>query len=111
MKFREGFVSNSSASSFCLFGWQVSKLTEAQLESLHEGPYFREGLGTACPPDEGEILGVGNSYYEIDHDCNEEDWHDFESPPPSKEAQQQLLILAQELDLPRPSMFSGTYWE
>jgi hypothetical protein len=109
MKFRLGFVSNSSAASFCLFGWWVSKLSEEQVEALWASKH--KGLFSIYHPD-GELIGVGNSYSEIDHDANEwEDWHDFVSPTPDKDVQQKLLELAQELQLPDPQMYSDTYWD
>ena len=109
MKYRLGFVSNSSAASFCIFGWQTSKLAEEQIESLREA---NKQLFYVEDPDEGEILGVGNSYCEIDHNCSDdEDWHDYETPPPSKEAQDELIKLAQKLGVPRPIMFSATFWD
>lgn len=106
MKIRLGFVSNSSAASFCVFGWQVSELAEEQIKTLKNSC---KDLFTVWPPDGGEILGVGNEYSEIDHYCDD-DWHDFEPDPPSKEAQQQLLDLAQKLGLSKPEMFSENYW-
>ena len=114
MKLRMGFVSNSSAASFCLYGWQTAKLSEEQITALREARQkdsWRSGscLHTVWHPIDREIIGIGNSYSEIDHD--EENWQSFESPPPDKATQQQLEKLAEELQLPRPEMYADTYWD
>jgi len=110
MKFRTGFVSNSSAASFCLFGWKASDLSEEQVETLMAAKH--KDLYSVWHPEDGEILGVGNSYSEIDHNMDEwQDWHDFVSPPPDKESLQTLQLLAQKLQLPDPHMYADTYWD
>ena len=127
MKIRQGFVSNSSAASFCIYGWCESiletnpELVELDYENAQYDTFLKKlkSIKTKTnifveesPPDNEFIIGVGNSATDIDHNMQDgEQWSDYVSPPPSKEDMEELDRIAKILNLPKPQLYSATFWE
>ena len=109
MKTRAGFVSNSSAMSFCIYGWTGSYTEMRELEQKLKETHPELGVFEFSHPDEDSIVGVGNSAYEFDH-YMDEDWQEYESKPPTKEEMEALDKVAEEMGLPAPMMESCTWW-
>jgi len=121
MKIRNGFVSNSSAASFCIYGW-----TDRDLKTDWAGVMdivrtiwnkYNIRLVESSHPSDNVIVGVGTSEGEIDHNyCDGdggryEDWEDYRSPPPTKEQMAWLDEAAKDLGLPKPHLDSATWFD
>jgi len=123
MKTRIGFVSNSSAASFCIYGWDDEYLRSATGESWNYESVigmmeklrsvYKIDIKDSNSPSAYVVFGVGNSYTEIDHgmDSKYECWEDYVSDPPSKEEMEKLDRIAKEMELPQPKMFSATWFD
>lgn len=131
MKIRTGFVSNSSASSFTIYGWSEKDLAEH--------------ISTFCPAFEGtditvedeffyniqkaweghdwditegkdangyEIFGLGESQVDIDHNhpIGNGPWEEFKYPEPSDEDKEKFNKLAEKLKLPKPKIYQRTWF-
>ena len=128
MKIRTGFVSNSSASSFCIYGWteEIFKIhpelqdVDAEyyeskydklIEKLNSIKHKAKIFGQDSTPDNEFIVGVGNSGIEIDHYMlDNEYWQDYQSPEPSYDQIKELDRIAEVLGLPKPEMYRATFW-
>ncbi len=64
MKIRTGFVSNSSSSSFCIYGVYVDNLTRVAKENLEDSAH-KLALYTSYGPDGYEGLFIGMSWASI----------------------------------------------
>jgi len=134
MKIRQGFVSNSSASSFCIYGWTDEDLKDYKhipcIASCfvkcekYKTEYFMANnlikevkdefsfdLIVSPSPDDNYVVGVGNFEDEIDHGLDEdEDWEDYVTDEPSKEDMIKLDGIAKTLGLPSPHYYSATWF-
>ena len=109
MKIRAGFVSNSSASSFCIYGW-VGKYQEMTLlEEKIKAAFPDIKLIRAGHPYSDTIVGVGQFEDEVDHWYGE-NWEDYECDGPSKEEMEALDKIANTLELPAPMMDNATWF-
>ena len=119
MKIRNGFVSNSSSQSFCIYGWDDESLKTDNGESLDYSEiwaikdkisklYKDIRLVDSSSPSSDIIFGVGSVNYDIDH--GDEDWEDYESPEPSKEEMDKLDKVSEEMKMPKPKMFIATWY-
>lgn len=124
MKIRMGFVSNSSAASFCIYGWHEEMLGDLTCWQMYDLiKYIRNNNKDISIVDSNSqsyemIFGVGNSETDIDHWYNEyfesgynENWEDYKSEPPTKEEMERLDEIAKELGLPNPEIFSDTWFD
>ena len=85
MKIRQGFVSNSSATSFCILGYMIRTYEEAE-EILEKMKLSGINAIMACSQSGDTVVGVGNHDDEIDHYMDDyEDWQDYEADGPTKE--------------------------
>lgn len=112
MKTRNGFVSNSSSSSFCVIGWRTT-LTTKQIEKLLTEVYrqVKPKDGWTYPGDildnfdfsiQGEICGIRVRHWDDSDDAEEVGFDKFMS------LQEGALRVAWCLNLPPPSLFLGT---
>jgi hypothetical protein len=114
MKIRTGFVSNSSASSFCIYGWDYDLLKQESIDidelikklqeqhpNLHFDDYYH--------PYYDGILGVGNFENEIDHWYGE-DWEYYQADPPNEKEMNKLDQFAKNNDYPFPKMYAETWF-
>jgi hypothetical protein len=138
MKIRIGFVSNSSATSFTIYGWTVEDLSShmASLCPAYEGvnislDYYGENgflrnlekawkesgeendwdIVESENSDGGQIFGLGESGDEIDHYLPQgQAWEDFEYPEPSLDKIKKFDEIAKKLKLPKPRMHKATFF-
>ncbi len=110
MKTRSGFVSNSSSSSFCIYGWKCNDYTEECNLMGKLKIYFRDSmdLTSSCTPDEYSVVGVGHTNSEFDHYMD--DWEDYECEPPNSELMTELDRVAKSLGLEEPEMYRATWF-
>jgi hypothetical protein len=118
MKIRNGFVSNSSSSSFCIYGWteDVFKDKPELLKDYYD-PYELEKLLKTIPheliivhsnsPCSHFVMGVGTVETDIDHYI--EDWEDHVAEEPTQKEMEELDKVAEKLNLPKPQMYSATW--
>jgi hypothetical protein len=118
MRFRLGFVSNSSAASFCIYGWTFEQLEPyginrwevwdliKLLQEEYPEMHFRE----SSTPDSDWILGVGDSQSEFDH-YYDGDWTEYESSYPKKEEMEDLDKIAAYLKWPKPELKAATWFD
>ena len=119
MKFRNGFVSNSSSMSFCIYGWTQEDLGFDYCE-FHTWKELIKDKYPNCkfedfnfhPTSNGGIIGVGNSAYEFDHylDLENEIWEEHKEPPPSKKDMELLDSIAEIEKLPKPTLQEATWF-
>lgn len=119
MKIRSGFVSNSSSSSFCIFGWTEEDLKrlninidELEERLLTKYPDIR--FECAHPPWSDKIIGVGNREEDL-HFADEwggDDDEGFDNPvdEPAEAECNKLLEIAKQEGLPNPEMFEDIYY-
>jgi hypothetical protein len=136
MKIRNGFVSNSSASSFCLYGWKLKPIDYAVNNSQEEyfnavkemsnflSHHMNVNIYSFCFVDdhgkteEYNFFGLGKQEDEIDHYLEDECWEDYCCSEP-KFTEIELLKKAREefedkfKDYLKPNSFGfyyDTYW-
>ena len=135
MKIRQGFVSNSSSSSFTIYGWTSDELAEyvagllpfvtsfeevridfsvdaydfvKKLQENWDGDIFDL---TFSNTEDGEmVFGLGTAGQEVDH-YNESFTDAFEYAEPDIASQEKFDELAKKLNLPVPHMHQGTFYE
>jgi len=131
MKIRNGFVSNSSSSSFTIYGWTEKVFSEAlgKTFSLLEGmdvcvdeykivenieKVWEEeckNLYIICCDDESgcKVFGLGQYNTEIDHYID--DWQNFFFDEPSEDNKKKFDELAEKLGMPKPQMYKENFYE
>ena len=106
MKIRNGFVSNSSTSSFCMCGWEKDSLTEEQRKMLEDAKLVELFYGS-CET----YIGVGNSEGDLHFDEDEGESADsYCCPEPAQEDVDKLIAFAKENNLPAPDWHSETWY-
>jgi len=129
MKIRNGFVSNSSSSSFTIYGWSEKILSKHISESLPafvgvrleiDEDVFCENIEKLWDGREWDIIsfrdrdgynifGVGSACDEADHYVG--NWHEgFRYDEPDDEKKKQLEEIGKKLGLPEPQIYSDTYY-
>lgn len=111
MKIRQGFISNSSSASFCIYGWTSDQLKLSYMESLEFCNKLREKhpkIFYFWHPTSEFIIGVGNTNEDMDHDMC--DWEDYTCHSPDPEEMKLLDQVAEEMGLPKPTMESATWY-
>ena len=103
MKIRLGFVSNSSTSSFCLYGWYKHNLTAEQIELVKAIANVEE----FCD-DSNDYIGIGNQENDL-HFEDDDEAMDYECDGPSDEEMAKLDKFALEQNLPKPDMYGSTF--
>jgi hypothetical protein len=108
MKIRNGFVSNSSTSSFCVYGWDIeygegNKIKDKLMSLSEENDSILEQF--YC--DHCAWIGVGN---QEEVDADEDGNTEYEVDEPSQELMDKLDELVKLHDLPKPTMTSGTFY-
>ena len=69
MKFRNGFVSNSSSSSYVIYGFFEKDLSEEDREKVQPGKYdWENGISKYTYGSEGEIFGKSLAYWDDESD-------------------------------------------
>jgi len=124
MKIRTGFVSNSSASSFCIYGW-TSKELEGTIFNEENQDYWPEYKKLVKAVNEIDteleiiasntqnnynVIGIGECGMEVDHGYDGY-WEDFKFPEPSMTQGKKLDEIAKKLNLPQPKMYSETWFD
>jgi hypothetical protein len=114
MKIRVGFVSNSSAASFCIYGWTNDDLGMNYSQSIDLANKLREKISfiiTSPDPDSEVIVGVGHAEDEIDHWYGEDgEWEDYQCEYPDKDEMTELDTVALEFGLPKPILHQATWF-
>ncbi len=129
MKIRNGFVSNSSSSSFTIYGWSEEVL------SKHIGKLLPDFVGVEVSIDEDvfceniekiwaghdwdilsfrdsngcNIFGIGTAGDEVDHYAMDF-FKDFKYDEPSNKKKKQLDEVAEKLGLPAPQVYQETFY-
>ena len=132
MKVRNGFVSNSSSSSFTIYGWKGEDLSKylASLSPAFEGMdfyldewTFQENLEKlwdgedwdithSRDRDGGQVFGLGVAGIEVDHYLPpHQNWEDFKYPEPSDERRKKFDELAEKLNFPKPQLYQDTFFD
>lgn len=131
MKIRNGFVSNSSASSFTIYGWTSSELSN-HIASLcpaltgieiivNEYEFVRNiqnhWLGEswdivyAINEKDEMVFGLGETEDGIDHYMTSyERWEDYECDEPTDEQKKEFDEIVKKLNLPIPSIHKATFY-
>jgi len=132
MKIRNGFVSNSSSSSFTIYGWtqedlckHLSSISPAftdiefwidqytfseNLEKIWDGDNW--DITYSNTRDGGQVFGLGVSGMEVDHYLPpHQDWEDFKYPEPEDEKRKKFDELAEKLNLPKPKLYQDTFFD
>jgi hypothetical protein len=121
MKLRMGFVSNSSATSFCIYGWTFEELEPFGVKRWEQHdllkmldakyPDLKSSLTESQTPISDWIIGVGSATgYGFDHGYHG-DWQDYKSPGPTKEQMEKLDKVAVEMGWSKPSLNSATWFD
>jgi len=127
MKIRNGFVSNSSSSSFTIYGWteKIFKETLGTVSPLLEGmeiyidewkmidnleKLWEDQRGVDCCDDADgfKVFGIGTSGTEIDHYID--DYQNFYYDEPSDENKAKLDKIAEKLGMPKPQIYKGNFY-
>jgi hypothetical protein len=111
MKTRTGFVSNSSSSSFCIYGWECKTWDESNelSEKLQEFMPTAGDIISVRNRHEHVVVGVGNWNTEFDHYMD--DWESYECDYPSDEYRKCLDKIATQLGMSKPQIFSDTWFD
>jgi hypothetical protein len=108
-------VSNSSAASFCIYGWTNDELG---LSGSHQVYAFLDmiqaldkSIVESSHPFVDRVIGVGEIRSEVDHGYENGDWKDYRCPEPSKKDMQKLDMIAEKLGLPKPTIQAATWFD
>lgn len=113
MKIRSGFVSNSSSSSFCIYGW-VCKTTDElyalkdRIEKCKKDSNIDIIITHSNNNVGEEVIGVGNTNTDMDHYM--EDWENYECNPPTDKETKALKRIGKKLKLPPPQLYNETFY-
>ncbi len=127
MKIRTGFVSNSSTTSFTIYGWSEKVLSEhigksllafSNVELTIDEETFCENIEKLWSGDEWDVVscrnesheyifGIGSAGEEVDHDMLDP----FEFDEPTKNQKKELDAIAEELKLPAPSIYQEVFYD
>ena len=111
MKIRTGFVSNSSSSSFYIYGWSCKTHDEKKVlwdKLVTFKPSLEGGLTCSYTPDGDYVVGVGNTDDEMDHYMD--DWEDYECDGPTTSQCEALDEVGKKLGLPPAETRSATWY-
>ena len=106
MKIRNGFVSNSSTSSFCMCGWNKDSLTDEQIKMLEKISIVERFCGSC-----DTYIGIGNSEGDLHFDEDEgENADSYSCPEPAQEDVDKLIAFAKENNLPELEWHNETWY-
>ena len=113
MKIRAGFVSNSSSSSFCIFGWGENDLKSIGFDYYNFIKAVQEKCGLSLDHSfyngsDEYIIGLGNTNEEFDHYM--EDWQSYECDPPTEEQKILIYEIGMIFKLPKPGLYADTWF-
>ena len=129
MKLRTGFISNSSTTSFTIYGWSEEMLQEFFAEKcqffkgvtmffeeneiinnlIEEYPGSEWDINSGRAKESCQIFGIGGSGHEVDHGMNPlENGHYY--PEPTDEQKKEMDRIAEKFGLPKPKLFRETYY-
>jgi len=129
MKIRNGFVSNSSSSSFTIYGWKGEDLSKhlASLSPAFEGMdfyldewTFTENLEKLWQGEDFDITyskdRYGDQVFGLSVAGTEVEYYlpphqDFEYTEPSDERRKKFDNLAEELNFPKPMLYKDTFFD
>lgn len=106
MKIRKGFISNSSSTSFCLYGWKFNDIREIfptikEIADKLEEEFDPSEIIIENWDDREKLIGIGNVDFKV---CSS-----TIMDSPSEIKKKQVEKFAEYFNLPEPETYSDTF--